>query len=59
PDVAACEPASHCCGSARVVCEHFCKNKKKGTWTGKTIDAPKRIPSLLDSPADGSDDSRL
>ncbi|MEO6028981.1 MAG: hypothetical protein ABIR79_19120, partial [Candidatus Binatia bacterium] len=41
PDVAACEPASHCCGSARVVCEHFCKNKKKGTWTGKTIDAPK------------------
>ncbi len=56
PDVAACEPKSGCCGSARVVCEHYCKDKKKGKWSGKTVDEPKRIPSLLDPPADGSDD---
>ncbi len=48
PDVAACEPTTRCCGSARVVCEHFCKDKKKGAWTGKTVEPPKKIPSLLD-----------
>ncbi len=59
PDVAACEPKSHCCGSARVVCEHFCRDKRQGKWTGKTVAAPKRMPTLLDPPANGADDSRL
>jgi hypothetical protein len=40
PDVAACDAKAHCCGSARVVCEHYCTGAK-GKWTGKLVDAPK------------------
>jgi DMSO/TMAO reductase YedYZ molybdopterin-dependent catalytic subunit len=59
PDVAACDAKTHCCGSARVVCQHFCgaKNEK---WTGKVVvDAspPPDAPSSLDEqPYDGRGD---
>ena len=35
-NVAACDAKTHCCGGARVVCEHFCGGKK-GKWTGKVV----------------------
>jgi len=52
-DVAACDPKTHCCGSARIVCEHFCEGKK-GKWTGKLVesapppDAGKSLRDLYD-----------
>jgi hypothetical protein len=51
-DVAACDVKTHCCGGARVVCEHFCE--KKGKWTGKLVDAAPAPPlgSLLDAPSE-------
>jgi hypothetical protein len=50
PDVAACDAKTHCCGSARIVCEHFCK-AKKDKWTGKFVDSPPPdTGSSLDEP---------
>jgi hypothetical protein len=56
--VAACDATAHCCGSARVVCEHFCAAKKE-KWTGKVVDdaPPADAPSSLDEqPYDGGDE---
>jgi hypothetical protein len=61
PDVAACNAKTHCCGSARVVCEHFC-GAKKDKWTGKLVEqAPPDEGSMLGGPdedlePDDSDD---
>src|SRR5205809_570270 len=60
PNVAPCDATTHCCGSAPVVCEHFC-GAKKGKWTGKAVvDAspPPDAPSSLDEqPYHAGDDS--
>jgi len=56
-DVAACDGKAHCCGSSRVVCEHFC-GAKKDKWTGKVVEAtqPHDEGSGLDEPSnDGAD----
>jgi hypothetical protein len=58
--VAACDAKTHCCGGARVVCEHFCVGKK-GKWTGKVAESapPARdsSPSLRELYGDGDGDS--
>ena len=55
--VAACDEHTHCCGSARIVCQHFCSGKK-GKWTGKVADASPPPESAPDAPDDegGEDD---
>jgi hypothetical protein len=57
PDVAACDAKTHCCGSTRIVCEHFCR-AKKDKWTGKVVDAipPSDAGSLVDQPSDDETD---
>ena len=55
-DVAACDVTTHCCGNVRVVCEHYC-GEKKDKWTGKLVEpAPRNDGSLLGEPDDGPDD---
>ncbi len=57
-DVAACDATTHCCAGAKVVCEHYCK-EKKDKWSGKVIESPPAdVKSLLDDPAleDGGGD---
>ena len=55
-DVAACDATTHCCAGAKVVCDHFCK-EKKDKWSGKVIDSPPAdVKSLLDEPGGGLDD---
>jgi hypothetical protein len=52
-DVAACDATTHCCAGAKIVCDHFC-DEKKDKWTGKVIESPPAdVKSLLDEPADG------
>jgi len=58
PNVAACNAKTHCCGEARVVCDHFC-GAQKDKWTGKLVDEPPaRDGDSLDDPHDllGPDD---
>jgi hypothetical protein len=55
-NVAACGATSHCCGNARVVCEHYCGGKK-GKWTGKVAsDAPASSNSNVTGPLLDLDD---
>lgn len=56
-NVSACDAKTHCCGSARIVCEHFCSGKK-GKWTGKAVEsAPPADPgSSLDELYDGMEE---
>ncbi len=51
PDVAACDAKAHCCAPPRVVCEHFCGEKKE-KWSGKVLASPPPdLGSLLDEPS--------
>jgi len=48
-----CPIKTKCCGTARVVCEHFCR-VTKDTWTGKVVEdaAPGRMPDSGDPEGD-------
>jgi hypothetical protein len=54
--VAACDVKTKCCGTARIVCEHFC-GVTKDTWTGKVIEdaAPRRTPDSDEPEGDAGD----